>query len=484
MRSRQRMVDSRKSGVRGQDRRVLKTTFGLLCCLSIACPSIPRARAEGTWRPSNGYRYRELSVNSQGHAGFSLLPPELTGIEFTNVLSDKKAAENQIRLNGSGVALGDVDGDGWTDIYLCGLEADNALYRNLGGWRFTNVTAAAGVACSGQFSTGATFADVDGDGDLDLLVNGIGVGTRLFLNDGHGVFSEATHSGLSRRYGAMTSALADVDGDGHLDLYVANYRTTTIRSTGFAVLNVGGRRMIRPEDRDRLEYTADGRVLEQGEPDFLYRSDGGVGFIAQSWTNGTFLDEDGKPLGQPPFDWGLSAMFRDLNGDRAPDLYVCDDFHSPDRVWLNDGQGRFRALPRLALRHTATFSMAVDFADVDRDGLDDIFVADMLSLQHSRRLMQTAGAAPYTWQIGRSDDRPQFDRNTLHLNRGDGTYAEVAWYAGLQASEWTWAALFLDVDLDGYEDLLCSTGNLFDMQDQDAEARIEFLRRREHLALL
>ena len=148
------------------------------------------------------------------------------------------------------------------------------------------------------------------------------------------------------------------------------------------------------------------------------------------------------------------------------------DFHSPDRVWLNDGRGHFRAIPRLALRNMPTFSMVVDFADVNRDGLDDIFVADMLSLRHSRRLMQSAGAAPYSWKIGVFDDRPQIDRNILYLNRGDGTYAEVAWYAGLEASEWTWSSIFLDVDLDGYEDLLCSTGHMFDTQDLDAEARI------------
>src|SRR6266516_3408536 len=195
----------------------LTAAFGWLLCLMTLLSSDLHGRAEETWRQSNGCRFRELSVDLQGHAGFSLLPPELTGIDFTNVLSDAKAAENQIRLNGSGVALGDVDGDGLCDIYLCGLEGNNALYRNLGGWRFTNVTANAGVACSGQYSTGATFADVDGDGDLDLFVNGIGVGTRLFLNDGHGVFTELINSGLSRQYGAMTTAFADIDGDGYLD---------------------------------------------------------------------------------------------------------------------------------------------------------------------------------------------------------------------------------------------------------------------------
>src|SRR3989454_877447 len=184
------------------------------------------------WTGSNGCRSAPLPVPKTGKPGFSLLGPAETGILLTNHLSDEKAAENQIRLIGSGVALGDVDGDGWCDIYLCRLEGPNALYRNLGNWKFEDITASAGVACPDQYSTGAVLADVDGDGDLDLLVNALGGGTRLFLNDGKGHFTEAPNCGLFRKGGATSMALADIDGDGDLDLYVANYRTNTIRSTG------------------------------------------------------------------------------------------------------------------------------------------------------------------------------------------------------------------------------------------------------------
>jgi hypothetical protein len=422
-----------------------------------------------------GYRCIPLLVPASGHAGFTFLDPAQTGIDFTNTLSDQNAAQNQIRLNGSGVALGDVDGDGLCDIFVCSLEGHLALYRNLGGWRFTNVTAAAGLDFPGNFSTGATLADVNGDGALDLLVNGIGTGTRLFLNDGHGHFTEARDSGLSSEYGAMTCALADIDGNGTLDLYVANYRTTTVRTTGFALLNLDGRRMIRPEDEGHLEITLQGRVLEHGEPHILYRNDGHGHFTPASWTDGTFLDEQGKPLTGAPHDWGLTAAFRDLNGDGFPDLYVCNDFHSPDRIWINDGHGHFRAIPTLAVRHTATFSMSVDFADVDRDGRDDILVSDMTSRRNGRRLMQLAGMAPYDISLGQFTDRPQLDRTVLQWNRGDGTYAEIAHYAGLEDSEWNWSVVFLDVDLDGFEDVLATTGHMFDTQDLDAQARIQAL---------
>src|SRR6266404_759753 len=174
-------------------------------------------------------------------------------------------------------------------------------------------------------------------------------------------------------------------------------------------------------------------------------------------------------------DWGLSAAFRDLNGDRAPDLYVCNDFITPDRVWINDGQGRFRAIPRVALRNTSTFSMAVDFADLNRDGFDDIFVADMLDMNHQMRIVEFETMEPSAMGLAGILERPQVNRNTLQLNRGDRTYAEAAYYAGMESSGWTWSAIFLDVDLDGYEDLIMSTGYPFDTQDRDASARIQAL---------
>ena len=436
----------------------------------------PAFAAELRWETRAGFRTAPLPVPRAGKTGFSLLSEAQTGIRFTNHLADASAAENQIRQNGSGVALGDVDGDGLCDIYLCRLEGDNVLYRNLGDWKFEDITARAGVGCPGQYSTGCALADIDGDGDLDLLVNGIGAGTRLFLNDGHGVFTESTASGLRRGMGSMSFALADVDGDGDLDLYVANYRTTTVRSTGLKVLNVNGKRMLRPEDREQYEFTPEGMLLEHGEPDALYLNDGAGHFSAVPWTDGAFVNEDGKALAGAPKDWSLSAMFRDIDGDGLPDLYVCSDFWSPDRIWMNrssNGVVRFQAAPRLMLRQTSTFSMGVDFADINRDGFDDFLVLDMLSLDYPRRLRQRSNMPHSAPVAGRIDDRPQSERNTLFVNRGDGTYAELAQFAGLQASDWSWGVVFLDVDLDGFEDLLITTGHAFDTQDADTEARLD-----------
>lgn len=422
-----------------------------------------------TWQQAAWGRRAPLAVTQGNQEGFALMPPQTTGVNFTNVLGDARAAENQIRLNGSGVALADVDGDGWCDVYLCGLENRNSLYRNLGNWRFEDITTKAGVGCEGQFSTGAVLADVDGDGDFDLLVNGVGTGTRLFLNDGKGQFTEGTDRGLVRRFCATTSSLGDVDGDGDLDLYVANYRTETVRSTGMTFLRIGEQRMVRPEDRDRLELTADGRVLEFGEPDVFYLNNGKGVFEPVPWTSGRFQQADGSPLDRNPFDWGLTVAFRDINGDGHPDLYVCNDFQTDDRIWINDGLGSFRPAPPLMFRHSPSFSMCVDFGDINRDGHFDLMVADMLSRSHPQRLMQLAGTAPYRAQPGVFEDRPQFDRNVVQLNNGDSTFVDVAPYAGLTKTEWNWESAFLDVDLDGYEDLLSTTSHLFDTQDLDAE---------------
>src|ERR1043165_2501671 len=186
-------------------------------------------------------RARPLNLPAAGKIGFEKMNPVETGILFTNFLSDPRSVANRNLLSGSGVACGDIDGDGLCDIYFCGLDSENKLFRNLGNWKFQDITASAGsiIACVGQDSMGAAFADVDGDGDLDLLVNALGNGTRLFLNDGKGHFSEATDAaGLRSKAGSMSLALADLNGAGYLDLYVANFRPTTIKDNPHTTVSV------------------------------------------------------------------------------------------------------------------------------------------------------------------------------------------------------------------------------------------------------
>ncbi|MBI2948391.1 MAG: VCBS repeat-containing protein [Verrucomicrobia bacterium] len=455
-----------------------------LVVLALACHREVHAAIAGNlaWQSGQGFRFAELAVSSQGKTGFTLLPPGDTGIVFTNRLSNVTVAKNRLTEIGSGVALGDVDGDGRADVYLCGLDGGNGLYRNLGHWEFEDITAKAGVACPTQLSTGCAFADVDGDGDLDLLVNILGGGTRIFLNDGQGRFTESNAEWPARRLGATSLALADVDGNGHLDLYVTNYRSDTFHDN-LAGLKIttgqlpGGTTIVDPRDRFLGLKTSVGglEVLEKGEMDFLYVNRGGGRFLPVRWELGVFLDEDGKPLAGPTTDWGLSVIFRDLNGDGLPDLYVCNDFVNwPDRVWLNQGGKLFRAAPRNAFRCFSLSSMAVDVADINRDGHDDIFVADMLNPRRESRAWQRPDTLQGTvvWPMGDANFRPEVTRNTLHLARGDGTFAEIAQLAGVTATDWTWSVIFLDVDLDGWEDLLVATGNNHDVQDVDVIGEI------------
>ncbi|MGH7972143.1 MAG: FG-GAP-like repeat-containing protein, partial [Limisphaerales bacterium] len=210
-----------------------------------------------------------------------------------------------------------------------------------------------------------------------------------------------------------------------------------------------------------------------GQPDQLLLNDGSGHFKPVSWTGGAFLDESGKPLTEPPLDWGLTATFRDVNDDGAPDLYVCNDYWTPDRFWLNDGHGHFRAAPTPTLRKTSASSMSVDFADINRDWYLDFLVVDMLSRYPFLRKRQGFAQPLMATPIGAMNDRPQVMRNTLFLNQRDGTYAEIACFAGLEGSDWSWAPLFLDVDLDGYEDLLIGAGHFRDVQDYDAEEQVQ-----------
>jgi hypothetical protein len=422
------------------------------------------------WQQRDGYRVAELNVPPGGRTGFTLLTPSQTGITFTNAMSLAVAQTNQNLIDGAGVASGDFDGDGWCDLYFANIEGANALYRNLGGFRFDDVTTRAGVTATNQSTKGVAFADINGDGRMDLLTVALLGPNDTFLNLGNGTFSNITDiCGMaSKPAGAHSLALADIDGNGTLDVYVANYGENSILRSGgrFSVRTVDGKPQVAGRYANRLKII-NGFLVEYGEPDLLFLNDGRGHFTSSSWTDGRFLGADGRPLKRLLWDMGLSVMFRDINGDHAPDIYVCNDFQGMDRVWINDGAGRFRLLPDPALRNTSHFSMSADFGDLDRDGYDDFMCSDMLSPYHSNRLTQIMATNPSPAHVGETWDRPQVRRNTLQWNRGDLTWAEIAQFAGLEASDWTWSVAFLDVDLDGYEDILVNTGHLFDTQDTD-----------------
>ena len=456
----------------------------IVVLFSLSC----KTAAALSWSGGAGFRSAEVHSGTGGKAGFTLMDSAATGVGFTNVLQGDAYWTNAVAHNGSGVAIGDVDGDGWPDIYLCSLQGPNRLYRNLGNWRFEEMDIG-DAACADQLSTGATFADVDGDGDLDLLVNGIVAGTRLFLNDGKGKWTEVKDSGLSRTASATSLALADIDGDGDLDLYCTHYidvmhlfdPTTRFalarRGNQWEVTKINGESSRLPQWKDRFEALPDGKVRELPEVHGLYRNDGHGHFTPIQFEPGVFMNEEGQPI--PPYrDWGLAVMFRDLNGDGIPDLYVCNDNVSPDRIWINSGRGTFRPIDLFAFRHTSRSSMGIDFGDIDRDGHDDIIVADMLARTHEKRMTQLVRDVPDPEACEQSDARPQYNRNMLFFGRSDGSYAEAALMAGVAATDWSWCPILIDVDLDGYEDLLVTNGFEYDVMDQDSTDELRNPRRR------
>jgi hypothetical protein len=487
----------RDYSVAAADKHVRAPLWNFLCLVACLMSGLWSTAYGFDWEQAPGYRRAPLPVPASGKTGFTRLDPTKLGISFTNLLSNERSLTNRNLLSGSGIAAGDVDGDGLCDLYFCSLGHGNRLYRNLGSWQFEDITERAGVACLGQDSTGAVFADIDGDGDLDLLVNSFQGGTRVFENDGHGHFKEITaQSGVASKHGSTSMALADIDGDGDLDLYVANFRPTTVKdepATRFGIRLENGRQIVatvndrpvtEPDLTNRFIVTPSGAILEQGEPDTLFLNNGHGRFTPVSWTGGTFLDEDGRPLREAPGDWGLAVQFHDLNGDGAPDIYVCNDLHTPDRIWINDGHGRFRAIARTAIRSTSVFSMGVDMGDLNRDGNVDLFVVDMFSRDHTKQMVQVAGRSSPNRPVGLYDYRPQLNRNTLQISRGDLTFAETAYYSGVEASEWSWGPIFLDVDLDGYEDILIMNGQLRDFQNADLERRLMQMRNSPRLSML
>lgn len=455
----------------------------VMILLATGCRTAPRSRE---WHDEAGYRWRELALPGRGTVGFTMLDSTTTGITFRNTVSDSAAQENRHLMDGSGVAIGDVNGDGRPDIYLCRIAGPNALYLNEGNWHFREAARELGVGLGDRPSTGAVFADVNGDGSLDLLVGSLGGRNSLFLNDGAGHFRDATaESGfVPESRGTTTLTLADVDGDGSLDLYVANYKVRTMldsipptsRSFEQLTRRTGDGYVVRPEFQgnyrlvDRPEL---GRIslVQRADPDWFYRGDGAGHFVREPLArNPRFQDEQGVPLVHEPEEFTLAARFYDVNGDGAPDLYVANDFEDPDQFWINDGKGSFRLIAPGAVRRIANSNMAIDMADIDRDGNVDLFQVDMLA--NDRRIKtQLPTHTTYSKVMGDYSHTAQWQRNALLLNRGDGTFAEIADFAGVAGSGWSWSTLFLDVDLDGFEDLLIGNGHTWDLMDADVHDR-------------
>lgn len=368
---------------------------------------------------------------------FTTLPSAQTGIDVINRYDDARMwgdryEEFAFGSIGTGVAIADYDGDGRPDVFLAGKTVGGRLYLNLGDWKFRDVTASAGLAAPDDgWQTGAAFADIDNDGDLDLYVCRANAPNLLYLNQGDGTFREgAKAAGLALTDASVMAAFADYDRDGRLDAYV---QTNLL-------------------DIERAPH---------GQRDRLFRNRG----------DGTFTEvtDAARIFGETQ---GHGALWWDFDRDGWPDLHVSNDFAAPDRLYFNRRDGTFSNVLDVVAPSFSFFAMGSDLGDVNNDGLIDLFVADM---QPTSRVQRVAGML--NMQARMAADPPpamaaQPMRNTLLLNTGTIRFQEAANLAGVAATDWSWSVRIEDLDEDGRVDLHITNGMFRDFLDADLLARI------------
>jgi hypothetical protein len=416
---------------------------------------------------------------------FHRLDAAAAGMPFRNELR----RENKVAYvySGAGVAVGDYDADGLADVYLVSQDGENRLYRQVAPWRFEDVTATAGGLGGGDaWGTAAMFADVDGDGRLDLYVCNLESPNLLYLNQGNGKFREAAAAfGLDFVGACMGAAFADYDRDGDLDLYLLTNRVfgpllppeivaeTTLpkdlRKTRAELFppyptfaTVDGRKVVPPGYEDFFAAHGD-RVFVAGQRDRLLRNDG-----RGKWadvTDRAGIHDQGN---------GLGVVWWDGDDDGWLDLYVANDLQSPDLYYRNRGDGTFEEIAGRALPHTAFFGMGCDFGDIDNDGRLDLCVADMSSTSHYMGKMLMGNMGTHRWFLMHADP-PQYMRNAVYLNSGTGRFLEVAQLANLASTDWTWSVRFADLDEDGRLDFYATNGIPVFSDDPDVARRFAAL---------
>ncbi len=371
--------------------------------------------------------------------GFEMIDAQSAGIDFENLLDQKEdltILDYLYYYNGGGVAVGDVNGDGLADVFLSANQGENKLYLNKGDWKFENVTEKSGITKKSSWNTGAVMADVNGDGHLDIYVcavvgiNGFYGFNELYINNGSGQFSEqAAEYGLDLDTYSTAASFFDYDLDGDLDVYILNHAIHTDRSFGNADL------------RNSRNYATGDRLLKN--------------------ENGKFIDvseEAGIFGGINGYGLGLSTA--DFNDDGYPDIYVGNDFHEDDYFYINNGDGTFSERLKEFFTYSTRFSMGNDIADLNGDGKLDLISLDMLP-EDEFNLKSSEGDDNIQTQKMRVEDfgyHYQFTRNMLFLSEADNSYRETALLSGVAATDWSWSALFTDIDLDSKQDLFISNG--------------------------
>lgn len=411
----------------------------------------------------------------QGQPRFLRRSPGETGLQFENLFDWQHPRKHLYPHGyaGGGVTVGDYDGDGRPDLFFTSQTGRDRLFRQVERLKFEDVTDAAGLAQESDWGTGASFVDIEGDGDLDLFVANYDAPNRLYVNLGNGRFEERAEAmGLAFRGASIMAAFADHDGDGDLDMYLVTNRLYPPPELDQPKLEFpGGKANLAPGQEESFilqERIIDGEaqkfVANVGQRDRLYENLG----------DGRFR-ETSKAAGISGNHPGLSATFWDADGDGDADLYVCNDFWEPDRFYRNEGDGRFVDIVEQAVPHTPWFSMGSDFADINGDGHMDFLAADMSATTHFMSKIMMGNMNDSRWFLISAQPR-QYMRNALYLGTATPHFMEVGWMAGLASTDWTWSVKFGDLDNDGRSDLFATNGTANHSFDPDLAKELETIK--------
>jgi hypothetical protein len=389
---------------------------------------------------------------------FVRLDPASSGIDFVNEVSnnpDFNIFRYRNFYNGGGVAIGDINNDGLSDVFLTKNQGKNKLYLNRGNMQFEDITESAGVGGSKAWSTGVVMVDINQDGFLDIYVCNAGYvegddqENELFINNGgKGIsFTEQAAAYNLNESGYTThTAFFDYDMDGDLDAYILNNSFIPVNT-----LNYSNKRELDAEDWPVADFL-------KGGGDRLMRNDG------NTFTEVT--DEAG--IYSSLIGYGLGVAVGDVNGDLWPDLYISNDFFERDYLYLNQQDGTFKEDITGWMEHISLFSMGADLADINNDGYPEIFATDMLP-DNDYRLKSTTVFDSYNLYLMKLQRGfyHQYMQNTLQLNNKNGSFSEIGHYSGVAASDWSWGALLFDADNDSYRDIFVCNGIYNDLTNQD-----------------
>ncbi len=399
---------------------------------------------------------------------FEKLDGPSLGINFQNLL--KRENIKNYLLSGAGLTIGDIDSNGLPDLFLVSQDGPNRLYRQTAPWVFEDLTESSGIRDIKVWGSGAAFVDLDNDGDLDLYVCNKGAYDEVYLNQGKGTFKGSTlGSGNSSLRAPTMVAFSDYDLDGDLDFYQSNTRllglTERFGSKIQMVKDAAGNWQAHPRYQGDFEVI-DGIPRELGTQDTLFRNEGRTG--TQPFR---FRDVTQKAGIKTARDHGLTAVWWDSNNDHYPDLYISNDFHTPDRLYLNQKDGTFAEISGQALPYTSWYSMGSDFADINNDGWFDYLSTDMSGTTHFKQKTMMGAMTDTAWFLDHLEPR-QYMRNVMQVNTGTGAFIDVAFFAGLDSTDWTWAGIFGDLDNDGFEDAFFTNGIERNVQDSDLNLKI------------